>query len=301
MSFAYFKLDTAQKNLYFKSEVCTDSNLLKTSFCSSRLANQHHHLDIKRPDSVITTSSIVSSSDTASQAGDSSSIEVGLPPSVYAISGLYGPVSGSAASHHRHHSDANPRTNHVSGVAEPQPTFISHINGARRTSDDLHGMPNAISCVPQIHTSATGSSNAFLLPQHPVGKQILTHRRQTSHPAILQNSGTGSAVPPAVAAASRTLPQQHVSVSRHASNPVCQPPVQAAAIVSTHVKGHKRSHSYGYHRNPPMFQQSHRRTGSSVIDTLHTLACNGTSEQELSHHEYIFQYLEKLRKEQREK
>ena len=41
-----------------------------------------------RPDSVITTSSLVSSSDGASQAGDSST-EVGLH-SVYAFSGLYG-------------------------------------------------------------------------------------------------------------------------------------------------------------------------------------------------------------------
>lgn len=41
--------------------------------------------ELKRPDSVITTSSIVSSSDTASQAGDSEG-----PPSAYTISGLYG-------------------------------------------------------------------------------------------------------------------------------------------------------------------------------------------------------------------
>lgn len=160
------------------------------------------------------------------------------------------------------------------------------------------------SCVPQQHmpTVSSGNSSAFLLPQHPVGKQILTHRRQTSHPAVLQNS-VASAVPPAVAAASRTLPQQHTGVSRHASNPLCQPPIPAAAaaIVSTHVKSHQRSHSYGYHRNPPMFQQSHRRTGSSVIDTLHTLACNGTNEQELNPHESILQFLDNLRKEQQEK
>ena len=41
--------------------------------------------ELKRPDSVITTSSIVSSSDTASQAGDSEGT-----PSAYTISGLYG-------------------------------------------------------------------------------------------------------------------------------------------------------------------------------------------------------------------
>ena len=46
------------------------------------------HHELKRPDSVITTSSIVSS-DTASQAGDSST-ETSGPPSAYAISGLYG-------------------------------------------------------------------------------------------------------------------------------------------------------------------------------------------------------------------
>ena len=44
--------------------------------------------ELQRPDSVITTSSLVSSSDGASQAGDSST-EVGLH-SVYAFSGLYG-------------------------------------------------------------------------------------------------------------------------------------------------------------------------------------------------------------------
>ena len=48
-------------------------------------SSQH---ELKRPDSVITTSSIVSS-DTASQAGDSST-ETSGPPSAYAISGLYG-------------------------------------------------------------------------------------------------------------------------------------------------------------------------------------------------------------------
>ena len=45
-------------------------------------------ISLSRPDSVITTSSMVSSSDGASQAGDSST-EVGLH-SVYAFSGLYG-------------------------------------------------------------------------------------------------------------------------------------------------------------------------------------------------------------------
>jgi hypothetical protein len=256
----------------------------------SRISN--HHLELKRPDSVITTSSIMSSSDTASQAGDSSSIEV--PPSVYAISGLYGPIS--AKPHNRHHSD-------VSGaVCEPQPTFVSHLHSAsaapvpRRTSDDVHGNP--ISGANLV----SGAPSAFLLPQHPVGKQILTHRRQTSHPAVLQNT-SASAVPPAVAAACRTLPQQHTSVSRHASNPVGQPAIQAASAVASgsQVKGHKRSHSYGYHRNPPMFQHGHRRTGSSVIETLQTLACNGTTEQELNPHESILQFLENLRKEQQEK
>ena len=59
--------------------------------------------ELKRPDSVITTSSIVSS-DTASQAGDSST-EASGPPSAYAISGLYGNIqSKKVVSRRRTHS-----------------------------------------------------------------------------------------------------------------------------------------------------------------------------------------------------
>ena len=275
----------------------SDAESLISQPASTSGFSRNHHLELKRPDSVITTSSIMSSSDTASQAGDSSSIEV--PPSVYAISGLYGPISGGR-SHSRHHSDL------TNTVGEHQPSFVSHIGSvapstSRVTSDDVAGASGVV-----VVASANSANPAFLLPQHPVGKQILTHRRQTSHPAVLQNAPT-SAVPPAVAAQSRTLPQQHTSVARHASNPVGQVPVQpqaavaAVAIVSSQLKGHKRSHSYGYHRNPPMFQQGHRRTGSSVIDTLQTLACNGSGEQELNPQESILQFLENLRKEQQEK
>ena len=54
-------------------------------------------INIKRPDSVITTSSIVSSSDTAaSEAGDSSAESTHGPPSAYAATGLYGPPKGAA-------------------------------------------------------------------------------------------------------------------------------------------------------------------------------------------------------------
>ena len=268
---------------------------------ASGFSRSLHHLELKRPDSVITTSSIMSSSDTASQAGDSSSIEV--PPSVYAISGLYGPISGK--SHNRHHSDL------TNAVGESQPTFVSHINGVVAAAP--RSRPSEEPVGASVVLVASNPANpAFLLPQHPVGKQILTHRRQTSHPAVLQNApnSTGlSAVPPAVAAQSRTLPQQHTSVARHASNPVGQLPVQPQAAVAaasgivngSQSKGHKRSHSYGYHRNPPMFQHGHRRTGSSVIDTLQTLACNGSTEQELNPQESILQFLENLRKEQQEK
>merc|ERR1711990_1314680 len=51
----------------------------------------HHPQELKRPDSVITTSSIVSS-DTASQAGDSSTETTSGPPSVYVNVGLYGSI-----------------------------------------------------------------------------------------------------------------------------------------------------------------------------------------------------------------
>ena len=67
------------------------------------------------------------------------------------------------------------------------------------------------------------------------------------------------------------------------------------------MKGHKRSHSYGHHRGyfEGHNQGRHRRTGSSVIETLQTLACTGTEQD--NRNESIAQFLENLRKEQAEK
>ncbi len=218
--------------------------------------------------------------------------------------------------HHRHHSDLAQRTEYATSSAAGHSETQTTVSG--------HGNPLATRCIPAEVSGPQARSSAPHQPngaQHLVVKQVQTHRRQTSHPAVLQSSGA-TAVPPVVAATSRTLPQQHVSVTRsiiilllcqvasffynsdiiyrHASNPVTQP-AQLPVVVNTQVRGHKRSHSYGYHRNPPMFQQSHRRTGSSVIDTLQTLTCTAPSEQELHPHESIMQFLENLRKEQQEK
>ena len=75
---------------------------------------------------------------------------------------------------------------------------------------------------------------------------------------------------------------------------------------SQKLKGHRRSHSYGHHKgfhegsNPAGVQQhQHRRTGSSVIETLQTLACTGAEQD--NPNDSIAQFLENLRKEQIEK
>ena len=83
------------------------------------------------------------------------------------------------------------------------------------------------------------------------------------------------------------------------------------------ILGHRRSNSYGHHRaltattslnnNIPLngaLSHLHRRTGSSVIETLQTLACNsgnGAEGEGRSREESIAQFLENLKKEQQEK
>merc|ERR1719507_2720761 len=66
--------------------------------------------------------------------------------------------------------------------------------------------------------------------------------------------------------------------------------------------GHRRSHSYGHHKGfheDSNNQHRHRRTGSSVIETLQTLACTGAEND--NPNDNIAQFLENLRKEQAEK
>ena len=68
------------------------------------------------------------------------------------------------------------------------------------------------------------------------------------------------------------------------------------------MKGHRRSHSYGHHKGfheDRNYHQRHRRTGSSVIETLQTLACTGAEQDNPNNS--IAQFLENLRKEQAEK
>ena len=226
-----------------------------------------HRSDIKRPDSVITTSSIVSSSDTASQTGDSSAESThGGPPSVYAITGLYGPPR---------------RPQRLEDVKDGEP---------------MKALPSTSSAgPPHALLSKTKSSNAaedasVLRPAFV--QNIKTHRRQISYPVTFQpikNANPGCCLGQAtnkVTSETSGGPNKSCTVVRHGSNP---------------INGHKRSHSYGHHR-PAL--HGHRRTGSSVIETLQTLSCTsgGDGHHFCQHHETsLAQFLENLKKEQQEK
>ena len=90
-----------------------------------------------------------------------------------------------------------------------------------------------------------------------------------------------------------------VTLVRHGSNP---------------INGHKRSHSYGpQHQRPShlihpghlhaQIGGGHRRTGSSVIETLQTLtgSCGHGDPTYNSKEASLAQFLEMLKKEQQEK
>lgn len=244
---------------------------LGMGFQSPQSTNGTRPQELQRPDSVITTSSIVSS-DTASQVGDSS--DVGHPPSVYAISGLYGP--------NRSPSSGTTKT--------------------RRSAEQLATEKPRSSTLPQesslnMHSDLTHAQKSKTAHAFPT----VVHRRQSSNPVSGTNGGTG--VPLGVT----KWPQAHTSQTI--------PAILPSSVVSR-VNGHRRSSSYGHHRaltnsvslgaggvsssHHAATRIGHRRTGSSVIETLQTLTCSG-AETDKTREESIAQFLENLKKEQQEK
>jgi hypothetical protein len=271
------------------------SSDMDLSMCGERLppilhhgghAGGHHRPqhELKRPDSVITTSSIVSS-DTASQAGDSSNETTNHgPPSVYAQSGLYGVLPTEAkeaenknillVNRRRTYSGSLGRTEAVTD-SNPIPTSVaSNVVTAYGSGFGDHAiLAKSNSCAASSSPVTSSSSSAI-------------HKRQTSHPASMP--------PPASSASAVTSSELHSSSKMENA---------AFRHGSTQIKGHRRSHSYGHHKGMPSsdgnYGPRHRRTGSSVIETLQTLACSGTEQE--NRNESIAQFLDNLRKEQQEK
>ncbi|QQP55592.1 Solute carrier organic anion transporter family member 5A1like, partial [Caligus rogercresseyi] len=67
---------------------------------------------------------------------------------------------------------------------------------------------------------------------------------------------------------------------------------------SAYIPGHRRSQSHGHHRLPQSCCiHGHRRTGSSVIETLQTFSC-GSTEHCYERENSLAQFLENLKKEQ---
>ena len=125
-------------------------------------------------------------------------------------------------------------------------------------------------------------SNSCAPPVQPSSIQS-NHRRQTSHPVQAATTNTTSA-----------------STSSKAAELLVATMLENSQIKSS--KGHRRSHSYGHHKGfheKENYHQRHRRTGSSVIETLQTLACTGAEQDNPNNS--IAQFLENLRKEQAEK
>jgi len=280
-----------------------DQRMISSQFMSS----SHHHPvagtsgshrpDVKRPDSVITTSSIVSSSDTASQAGDSSAESShGGPPSAYTITGLYGPPKQQRLP--RPEEPASKAGKELPVVpAKPVPSTSTAVNP--------HVLLAKTNSSKSTTAAVTDEANGHHLKSALVNN-VKTHRRQISYPVTFQpiNGGASDGAKPCcagstvraddlgaaiggsvAAAAAGGGPARPCTVVRHGSNP---------------INGHKRSHSYGHHR-PAM--QGHRRTGSSVIETLQTLSCASAGDGTYCHHHEasLAQFLETLRKEQQEK
>ncbi len=255
--------------------------------------------ELKRPDSVITTSSIVSS-DTNSQAGDSSTEGSTAPPSVYAISGLYGvpPTKGAELHHVNNPSNGskkpvvNRRRTHSGSVGHnQQATFEGNPIPDGSTVDTNGGV---VACAPSTSRVVVGvastsaehalvsKSNSCSAPStsnnNPADSSDFAHRRQTSQPVHIPGVG-------GVNAADAAEMVVKMMETRHATNL---------------IKGHRRSHSHGHHKGGGEPNHGrHRRTGSSVIETLQTLACSGTDHD--NRNESIAQFLENLRKEQQEK
>ena len=237
--------------------------------------HQYQH-ELRRPDSVITTtSSIVSSEATDAETA---------PNDVYTISGLYGEKVKKASSMSRKRDST------------PPVSLTSEVNSTTTTSTSQG--PHSLGIVP-LETRVKSSS---LQPpgkqqqqqqqqqhhnhqQHQSRSHNRTHRRNTSHP------GNFDVIP----------------------GVTCQRPNRGMVVVEDKNNGgHRRSNSYGpVHRaltgtaslnaadHIHLHYPHHRRTASSVIETLQTLACNGT--EATRREDSIAQLLENLKKEQQEK
>lgn len=236
-----------------------------------RLPPTQHEL--KRPDSVITTSSIVSS-DTASQAGDSST-EASGPPSAYAISGLYGSIQSSKKVVHRRRTHSGSLGLANEPVVTNNPSAVSTGNTVNTGTSGEREVITAAAITGSEHLVLSKSNSCAANTSGSVNSK--THRRQTSHP-----TSSGMVLPPV---------------------PLAKATAAAVAEMNSQkiLKGHRRSHSHGHHKgfHDVVAGSRHRRTGSSVIETLQTLACTGAEQD--NPNDSIAQFLENLRKEQAEK
>ena len=180
-----------------------------TPFTSSHL-QQHHinpiasfgsrSIEMKRPDSVITTSSIISSSDTEhSQAGDSSTestsggSSVMGPPSVYAMSGLYGasPVSGpSSILSSVPHMSRQPLT------GKTQPNHMGLY--PKTTAISSPGASSNGQSLSNLHSQDSNQQPYF--QQHPKHQQLNSHQlpkfshdsRINRHPNLAKSNSSST-------------------------------------------------------------------------------------------------------------
>ena len=245
--------------------------------------HQQPHPELRRPDSVITTtSSIVSSSD--ENAVDNSN--------VYTISGLYGPKK------QKPHQPQQPQPKDAAMA-------LSSLTSSEAGPSIASSGPSSLGLIPTASNTLavpaeTRVKSSSLQQQRPSRSQQphhhqphhghhKTHRRNTSHPGSFEGD----------------VEQQQQQRPQHVSRGVI--------VVNSNQCSHRRSNSYGpvhraltgtasldlHHNNGPI----HRRTASTVIETLQTLACN--KQCNVDHHQQqensIAHFLETLKKEQQEK
>ena len=171
-------------------------------------------IELKRPDSVITTSSIISSSDTEhSQAGDSStescsggsSVLSDLkhmgPPSVYAMSGLYGaaPIASSVPSAGRTSSSSGTQfvgmrqapglsnPNHTLGLFSQAPSTEFNPNSSNNPTSKEHAPQPYFASKPQAKPSLTSKLDDRNLQKHHHASLIKSNSSSmASHNPTLQ-------------------------------------------------------------------------------------------------------------------
>ncbi|CAB4061516.1 unnamed protein product [Lepeophtheirus salmonis] len=239
-----------------------------------------------RPDSVITTSSIVSNS-----SGSEEEPPLPVPlllsslpsstPTLYAMSGLY--TNNSSKPHLVKTNSTPPSTHptppkeHGSSAQEDQLLFFSQDSASLQSTSKTfnHSVVKSKKTLP-ASASINGVSSSSFSHSSGVGVSGLPssancHRRQASTPVQLSlyNGAVGGG---------------NSAVKKAAYHP-----------------GHRRSHSHGHHRFPSActhhHHSNHRRTGSSVIETLQTFSC-GSTEHCYERENSLALFLENLKKEQ---